>query len=241
MRATNVRFFLDNLKAKGEVGASARGLAVRRVEVAGFSKSAVRLRYDSTRILLEDVVADSQRQDRDRFAMGVALQGRASHVVLRRVTMANSHDTTSTYWNGDGFATEREVSDVLFEDTRATGSTDGGYDLKSTRTTLVRATAADNKRNFRFWADDTTVDGCTGQAPVQRGGSGSASHVWLGEGARVVMTGCQFVDGTARATAFNLESRTSLTVRDSTLTPTPGRRLSLLESQAQLALPEGMR
>ena len=237
MSATNVRFFLDNLRAKKQPTASVTGLTVRRVAVAGFSKSAVRLRYDSTRILLEDVVADSLQQDRDRFAMGVALQGRASHVVLRRVTMAGSRDTTSDYWNGDGFATERGVSDVHFEDTRATGSTDGGYDLKSTRTTLVRATAEDNKRNFRFWATDTIVTGCSGSRPVSRGGTGSAAQVWLGEGAQVVMTACRFVDGTAPGTVFQLEEDSRLELRSSTVTTSPGRRLSLLEPRAQLVLP----
>lgn len=241
MTATNVRFFLDNLRAKHEPTANATGLTVRQVKVDGFSKSAIRLRYDSSNVLVEDVVADSRQQDGDNFAMGVALQDRASNVVLRRVTMAGSRDTKNKYWNGDGFATERLVADVLFEDTRAIGSTDGGYDLKSTRTTLVRAHAEGNKRNFRFWANDTTVSGCTAARPVRRGGVGGAAQVWLGVRAQVVMRDCRFVDGSAPSPVFQLEADTRLTVRTSTVTPTPGRRLSLLEQRAVLDLPPSMR
>lgn len=74
MTATNVRFFLDNLRAKDEPTAHLTGLTMRRVTVRGFSKSALHLRYDSSHALVEDVDADSQQQqqDGDDFAMGVA-------------------------------------------------------------------------------------------------------------------------------------------------------------------------
>ena len=105
----------------------------------------------------------------------------------------------------------------------------------------MRALAQDNKRNFRFWATDTTVTGCTAARPVRRGGTGSPAQVWLAEGAQAVMTGCRFVDGTAPAPVFQLERATRLTVRNSTLTPTAGRRLALLERGARLELPPSLR
>ena len=57
--------------------------------------------------LMEDVLGDSERQDGDNFAIGIALEDTVHDVVLRHVTMMNSHDSTNEYWNGDGFTTER--------------------------------------------------------------------------------------------------------------------------------------
>src|SRR5262249_29716929 len=110
--AHNVRRFIENTAFEKGVSASVDGLVIRRVNVKGFSKSAVRLRYDTRNVLLEDVIGDSERQDGDDFAEGVALEGTVHDVVLRRVTMRNSHDTLHEYWNGDGFTTEANVSRI---------------------------------------------------------------------------------------------------------------------------------
>lgn len=237
MTAVNVRTFFDNLRDKKEPSANMAYLKIERVTVRGFSKFAFRFRYNSSYAVVEDLFADSERQDRDNFTMGVALQGAAHHVVLRRVTMANAHDTRHAYWNGDGFATERGVHDVRFESTRASGNTDGGYDLKSTRTVLVNAVAVDNKRNFRFWSRDAQVHGCTAAHPLRRGGTGSSSQVWLSEDASVVLRDCRLVDSRDSSIAFNLEARATLVMHRGTVTRSPGSRLTLLEDKARAELP----
>ena len=236
MTATNVRRFFENHKAGGESTANLSDIALRRITVRGFSKSVARVQYDSRRVLLEDVHGDSQAQDGDDFAMGVHIDDTAHDITLRRVTMRNSRDTLHSYWNGDGFATERGVYRVRFEDTAATGSTDGGYDLKSRSTTLVRATASGNKRNYRFWAPDTVVAGCTGSAPVKRGGSGSQAQVWLGAAAKVVMRDCTLTDSSAATTVFELENDASLTVERGKVVRAAGGKASQVESRASLRL-----
>ena len=210
--ASNVRRFFENEVADGQDSADVRGLVLRDITARGFSKRFLRLRYGSSDVLVEDVHADSQQQDGDDFAIGVHLEGEVSDVVLRRVRMDNTRDTLGDYWNGDGFATERDVSDVQFIETSASGHTDAGYDLKSTATTLVGASASDNKRNFRFWADDTVVEGCTGTDPVKRGGSGSQAQVWLGEGARARLDDCTLRDESKDTIVFDLEPETELLV-----------------------------
>jgi hypothetical protein len=210
--ATNVYRFLEDNVSGSATSASITGLTVRDVQVTGFSRSVVRLAYASSDVLLEDVTGDSQRQSGDDFAIGVHLDGSTHDVTLRRVSMANAHNTRTAYWNGDGFATERGVSDVRFEDTSATGNTDAGYDIKSGSTTLVRAKAADNKRNFRFWATDTSVTSCTGAQPRTRGGTGSQDQVWLEGGAQVTMTGCTFTDSSPSSIGFSVGAGAGLTV-----------------------------
>ena len=235
--ATNVRRFFES--NGGDDGtATVSGLTVRRVDVAGFSKGAFRLRDDTHDVLLEDVSGDSERQDGDDFAMGVFLGDSVHDVLLRRVTMRNSQDSgpDDDYWNGDGFVTERDVARVRFEDTEATGSTDGGYDIKSSETVLVRALARDNKRNFRIWASDTRLTQCRGQDPRVRGGTGAAAQVWLAEDAAARIEGCDFDSPGTGATVFELEEGAELVVEGGTVRRQAGAELSSLGEGASLVV-----
>jgi hypothetical protein len=216
--ATNVRRFFEDYKSDSEPSADVTGLVLRNIAVNGFSKRVVRLDYDSHDILLEDVVGDSQQQDGDDFAIGVHLEGRVHDVVLRRVTMRNIRDTLHEYWNGDGFATERDVHDITFEDTVSSGNTDAGYDLKSQATTLVNTTSSDNKRNYRLWADDVQLRDCRGVDPHKRGGSSSQAQVWLGDGAKAQIKNCTFTDSDAQTVVFDLEPDAQVDMTGGTIT-----------------------
>jgi hypothetical protein len=233
MDARNVRRFVENNASGSEERASIDGLAIRRVTVRGYSKGAIRLGSDSGNIVMEDVVGDSERQDGDDFAIGVALQDSVHDVLLRRVTMMNSYDSTHEYWNGDGFTTERSVRNIRFEDTLASGSTDGGYDLKSSETTLLRARAEDNMRNFRIWGESTIVD-CVSRNPRKRGGNGKQNHFWVAKGAKVDITGCRIEDTDARTIVFEVERQGMITVRDSIITTNPSARMSLVQDGGSL-------
>jgi hypothetical protein len=231
--ARNVRRFLENNATGSGERASVDGLAIRRVTVRGYSKGAIRLASDSGNIIMEDVIGDSERQDGDDFAIGVALQDSVHDVVLRRVTMMNSHDSTHKYWNGDGFTTERSVRSIHFEDTVASGSTDGGYDLKSSETTLLRARAEDNMRNFRIWGDSTIAD-CVSRNPRKRGGTGKQNHIWVAKGARAHITGCHIEDEDDRTTVFEVERQGVITVRNSIIKTNPSARMSLVQDGGSL-------
>jgi hypothetical protein len=152
------------------------------------------------------------------------------------VTMRNAHDSLHEYWNGDGFASERGNYDIRFEDTLATGNTDGGYDLKSSRTTLVRARAEDNKRNFRLWGTDVTATDCVGLDPNKRGGSSSQTQVWVGKDAEVVLRDCVLTDDSPDTIVFDLAEDASLTVEDSRVEHSPEARLERSESGAELTV-----
>lgn len=231
--ARNVRRFLENNASGMEERASINDLAIRRVTVRGYSKGAIRLGSDSGNILIEDVIGDSERQDGDDFAIGVALQDSVHDVVLRRVTMMNNHDSTHEYWNGDGFTTEKNVRNIRFEDTLASGSTDGGYDLKSSETTLLRARAEDNMRNFRIWGE-STIEDCVSSNPRKRGGSGKQNHIWVAKGAKVDVTGCRIEDSNDRTTVFEVDRSGEITVRDSIITKNPDARMSLVHDGGSL-------
>jgi hypothetical protein len=231
--ARNVQRFVENYASGSAKGASIDGLTIRRVTVRGYSKGAIRLRGNSRSILIEDVIGDSERQDGDNFAEGIALEGMVHDAVIRRVTMMNSHDSTHEYWNGDGFVTEREVSNVLFEDTVASGSTDAGYDLKSSATTLLRSRAEDNKRNFKIWGNVVVVD-CVSRNPHKRGGTGPQSHFWFGTGAEARVSGCQVDDSHPDTIAFEVEQDARVVIQNPTITINPSARMSHINDGGSL-------
>jgi len=221
MTANNVRRFVENYVSGGAQTASVSDLTIRNVEVHGFSKGAIRLQYNSNDVLIEDVLWDSQRQDGDNFAMGVHLGGTVNNVTHRRVTMNNATQTrdAESYWNADGFVSEKDTYDLLYEDTFASGNTDGGYDLKSASTVMIRAGAADNKRNFRIWGEATMID-VVSDEPYMRGGIGTTAHIHvLGQDSDVVIDGGTFTGSKGVDNIiFDLDEYGKVTVKSATVT-----------------------
>jgi hypothetical protein len=234
MKATNVRRFFESLRSGTAPSATITGLTISNVTVNGYSRGAIRLQDDTNNVVIRDVVGDSQRQDRDPFAMGVHLEDTVHDVLLERVTMRNSHDTvTDVYWNGDGFTTENGTYDLEFIDTVATGNTDAGYDLKSSSTTLTRAFAEDNKRNYRFFGQADLV-ASTGRNPYRRGGIGSQAQVWAGGNARVRVIDSTFTDYRTSSVVFAVETNAQVTTQNNTVTKAVDAKETIVERYAQL-------
>lgn len=182
--ARNVTRLIEN-NASGQPSASLTGFAFRRITVRGFSRGVLRLRYDSRGGVIEDVTGDSEQQDKGDFAVGIAFYGNARDTVLRRCEMSNALDTTGEYWNGDGFSTEADNKGIRFENCRAFGNADGGFDCKG-EVEIIDCEASGNFRNYRIWDEAVMMD-CSSEDPVKRGGTGGASHVWMAEGAALVL------------------------------------------------------
>ncbi|MGC1305837.1 MAG: hypothetical protein WA885_01320 [Phormidesmis sp.] len=220
MEANNVRRFVENAVAGGATTASVSDLTIRDVDILGFSKSAIRLQYDTHDVLIEDVYGDAQGQDGDEFAMGVHLQGTVHNVVHRQVSMNNAIQTKaeSEYWNADGFVSDYGTYDITYEDTYASGSTDSGYDVKSYNTLFIRAAAADNKRNFRVWNFATMID-VVSDEPFKRGGTGSTAHIHVLEHGDLTITGGTFSgDKSIENIVFDLDDQGSLQVNGGIIT-----------------------
>jgi hypothetical protein len=214
--AENVQRFFDNLYNGSSRTATISGLLIEDVEVRGFSKGAIRLQYDTHDVVIRNVVGDSERQDRDNFAMGVHLDGTVHDVLIQNTSMSNAHDTMNAYWNGDGFATERGVYNVRFEGTTASGNTDAGYDLKSSNTILVNALASDNKRNYRIWSDSVTIVDSVSLDPHSRGGSGSQAHFQLSSNAALTLIDSVIVSNSTKTVGFDISDNYSRVTLDNT-------------------------
>lgn len=231
--ATNVRRFIENHVSGDEETATISGLTVSDVTATGFSRAFARIQYDSHDLLFEDVSGDSEGQDGDPFAQGIQLAGTTHGAVFRDVSMINAVSTFGEYWNGDGFSAEKETYDLRFERTYAAGNTDAGYDLKSRSTTLVDATASDNKRNFRFWGE-ITVESCVGEEPRKRGGTGTQAQVHATREAVVALRDCEFSDSDSETIVFDVDGHAFLDVTSTTVVHAPEGRLETVESNADL-------
>ncbi|WP_143141131.1 hypothetical protein [Nannocystis exedens] len=234
--ATNVHRLLEDFVGGDETDATITGLVMKDVSVRGYARAVARLQYQTHEVLLEDVFGDSEAQPFESFSTGVTLDQAAHHVTLRRSVMLNHQQVdVEGYWNADGFSTERDNHAIRFEDTFAAGNTDGGYDLKSTDTTLVRAVAVDNKRNFRLWGQ-IAMEGCVGLDPHKRGGSGTQAQVHGNPQGVFTVTDSRFVDDDPATIVFDLDDDAAGTIVGGCVEHHPEATYQTVEPAASLML-----
>ncbi len=169
--------FLENTASDRSTPASLTNFTLRRITGDDISRAMTRIRYGSRDGLIEDVIARAGTET-ERYCAGFVLDDEARSIIYRRCEahgFAERGRSGSDYWNGDGFTDERGNKAIQYLNCVATGSTDGGFDLKSTDVRLSDCVAKDNKRNFRFWGSGE-VERCRSEDPRSRGGSGRASH-----------------------------------------------------------------
>lgn len=210
--ANNVQRFFENYVAGSNKTATISGLKISDIDVKGFSENVVRLQYDTHDVIVENVRGDSMRQDDDGFTMGVHLADTVHNVVLRKVTMENATGDrgVGSYWNGDGFAAERGTYNLTFEDTVARGNTDGGYDIKASHVTFLRAVAEDNARNFRIWGTDVKIIDSIGLNPHTRGGTSSQAQLWVDKTGSVTVINSTFSDAGSKTKVIDSSGQVTL-------------------------------
>lgn len=207
--ANNVRRFFEDYSSAPSGTATISGLTIRDVDVQGFSRVAIRLQYDTNNVVIDNVTADMAGQTGDDLPAGVHLDGTVHNVTLSQVVMENIQSTAGAYFNGDGFASERGVYDIRFIDTIARGNSDGGYDLKSSGTLIVRALSEENGRNYRLWGEATLIDS-TGLNPVLRGGISEQNQLWLDDDADVTVIGGRFDDAGSRTKVISSQGQLTM-------------------------------
>lgn len=217
MEASNVRWFINDVVSGSNTSATVSGLTIRDVDVSGFSRSVIKLGYNTNNVTVERVTGDGKYQDGDGLSHGIMLEGTVHDVVIRDSTMMHciGSKVTGDYWNGDGFNAERGVYNLRLEDTRSIGNADGGYDLKSDNTVLVNAYGEDNGRNFRLWGHNVQLINATGIDPHVRGGTANQEQIWIGDNATVTVTGGHFADSGSSTRV--VESRGSVVFNNTTV------------------------
>ncbi|WP_154071645.1 hypothetical protein [Bradyrhizobium lablabi] len=204
-----------------DAGTSHVDTVLTNITGTGFSKTAIRIRGDSHKVLLENITLNSGRQDGHNFATGVECNETAHDITMRQVTVTNCHDTHNSnpdrFWNADGFASEGGNYTIYREECTSSGNTDAGYDDKGTDVTNVNCTASGNKVNYKFWGPSTTNINCRALNPKSRGGTGAQMqyYVYGGDapnvaGADVLIQGGVISDNDPNTNVFVAEAYNSV-------------------------------
>jgi serralysin len=241
--ATNFHRFFNDQALSPATSASITGMVVEDVTVTAYAKAAFELKYDTQNVRLENVIGDSQRQSGELYVVGVHINDTAHDIVLSHVEMKNSYGSGSStrYWNGDGFATERDTYNIRFEHTAASGNTDAGYDIKSDNTVLIHAVSEGNKHNYRIWSDTVTLQDSVSRSPVKLGGTGGVSHIQVMENGAALIDNLSFSDAGGPAILFDLSGgHGRVSVINTTIPDAYANRIaSLNESMIEILPPDG--
>lgn len=169
-------------------GSTITNVLIKNFKGTGFSKKGIRFHGKCAGWKVINPQLNSGWQAHDNFAVGIEMYDTAHDILIDGGYTLNCRDTqggsATKYWNGDGITAERGVKRVVIRYHRSAGHTDGGFDLKSTETTVENCVSADNKRNYRVWGS-VTIRACESGNPRKRGGSGGFCHIWGGNTAKV--------------------------------------------------------
>ncbi|MEP2103736.1 MAG: hypothetical protein ABJP02_16515 [Parasphingorhabdus sp.] len=169
--------FLENTASDRAKPASLTNFTLRKIAGDDIKRAMTRIRYGSRDGVIEDVIARASAET-ERYCTGFVLDDEARAIIYRRCQahgFAERGRSSNDYWNGDGFSDERGNEAIQYLSCIAAGSTDGGFDLKSSNVRLVDCVAKDNKRNFRLWGSGR-LESCRSENPRSRGGSGRPGH-----------------------------------------------------------------
>ncbi len=185
---------IENTAAQKLAGAGCVGLRVSGVRASNLERSFARIRYDSHDGVIEDVSASGMlTTGATDLPVGIAFDDTAHDFRIERCVMRGFQwqRKPRQYWNGDGFSTERGNARMLFRQCAAWDNSDGGFDLKSTETTLDDCISGRNARNFRLWTSMRATR-LTSVDPVKIGGIGDTNHFTImaakGAGEPLVIT-----------------------------------------------------
>lgn len=172
--------------------AGSHDIVIKGGNYTNYTKSAVRFRNGNYLASVIGVTADAGGQANyaaKSFPMGFRIGNSPESqyifdhdIVFQDVVSRNSwHENGNEYWNGDGFAAERQTYNLTYLRSKAFDSTDGGWDDKSRNPVFIDTVAFGNKRNYRIWSSEKAVFlRSIGAYSYKRGGNGDSLGLWLG-------------------------------------------------------------
>lgn len=128
------------------------------------------------------IIATEPNTDCHKVPEGIALAGKGSGDTggpwtITRIHIEGIRSIGCSFNNGDGIAVERGYHDGTISDAYSAFNSDAGYDIKSPTFSLDRVVSDHNRRNYKFWADQT--HGTITSIEPGQPGSGAPAHVQL--------------------------------------------------------------
>jgi hypothetical protein len=161
----------------------AKDAEVAGLTVDGMQARVVRdcIRIIGERIVLRDVhcsMLPGPQMSMHEMPEGLHIQ-RGSNITIEHSSFTGFQMMLGPkdYWNGDGIAAEKPVSDLTFRDVISNDNSDAGFDIKPP-VSMDRVSASGNCRNFRFWSDADIGTITVGDVDW-RGGSSRCAGIWV--------------------------------------------------------------
>ncbi|MDQ8197067.1 malectin domain-containing carbohydrate-binding protein [Pelagicoccus enzymogenes] len=135
------------------------------------------------------------------------------------VAINNGYSQSSgSYWNGDGFSTERGAYNIFYIRCKAYGNNDAGFDNKASYITYQDCVSAGNSRGYRHWADNGQMFNCVASFNSKKGGTGSSYGLWVsGNGGEITV---DFSTMHGAGHGVTVENGGTATISDSILSTT---------------------
>lgn len=150
----------------------------RRCTSVDNERGLFQLRFRCGNVLIEDCSADQGVvRAGDSFAEMFHLVGAIDGAVIRRCTALRAwYNGSGSFWNSDGFCSERPVTNLTYEDNVAMYCTDGGHDDKASPIAFYREHCELNSVNFKLWGAVIYMEDCKSINPHKYGGSNVSFH-----------------------------------------------------------------
>ena len=157
-----------------------RNLKIQGITGLNLQRDGIRVRGMVDGVTIQNFRLEMRREPQvsPNLPTGIALSsGQNIRISDGQVSGFQMVKVPGKYTNGDGIASERMVHDLSIVRVVSKNNSDGGFDLKSSPTTLDQLRAENNGRNYRFWS---RVEAGTLTSIEPRG-----AHIWAGNTALV--------------------------------------------------------
>lgn len=206
---------------------NAEYVTVRNCSIIRHTKKAFRIGFFSRFVTFEDCDTDANGGDDTGFPtrsipVGFGTDSPDGRPIIHDIRLIECSarnnrfiQSSSDYWNGDGFSSERGVYNVTYSRCISMDNHDGGFDDKATNTVYENCIALGNKRGFRIWSAATLIN-CLSVNNTKWGGNSNSLGLWAGSSEAVVNIYRSTFNNNDNVQILN-EGATSITAYDSIL------------------------
>lgn len=231
-RAVETDMLKDPVTGKYEIPVKTPNLVIRGVKIEEAFRDGIRLRH-ADGLLIEnfEIRHGAHKNTGEDLPEGIAIT-RAHDFLIRNgvvsgFQMEPTYDAAGKpkYINGDGIATEADVTGRIVNVT-STDNSDGGFDLKGD-VVVDNCTALRNSRGFRFWKLDPKF--FPNKTERRAGTITTDSTTWLSSGAEIVIDKLVVV-GSGEIDLLTVEGGAKATIKAVDLSGFTGKVRSLVRA-----------
>ena len=174
---------------------NAKDWLIENIKASQYTKHGFRFDHNCADIVVRNCIADLSGGDStwydfaEVYPFGFLVDDPGADPPNSNITFENclaqhhrkNGQPSTDYWNGDGFVVNQNNTGFFkFAGCRALDNEDGGFDVKPSAT-MIDCVAFQNKYNFRFHSNSSSMSNCVSGYPQKRGGAFGFGGVWVND------------------------------------------------------------